>query len=96
MKSSVYKYVRMLGLFSVCYSCRHWYRTNDLFCLLCACFVCHVSISKGVFLVKMKNSFVPIVLTHCVNAYLKILLSHEEVSIVIEQAREWSEQVKPV
>ena len=47
--------------------------------------------SEGVFLVKMKNVFVPIEHVYSMNTYLCIQLSHEGVS---ERSREQSEQAK--
>ena len=44
------------------------------------------------FLVKMKNAFVPIERVYMVNTYLGISLSHEGVSEVSERARERSER----
>ena len=49
--------------------------------------------TKGVFLVKVKNAFVPIKRVYSTNIYSRISLSYEEVS---EQARERSERAKQV
>ena len=40
-----------------------------------------------------KNAFVPVKRVYSVNTYLRILLSHEGVSEVSEQTREWSKGV---